>query len=98
MLWAWRITAASRCSTSNRTSLAIQAPQLLSARVIARTCGDTGFLVIANHGISPQLISDTFAAAAGFFARPEADKLVKVGQYNIGYLPVGPRIIARRYS
>ena len=59
------------------------------ARAIARTCEDTGFLVVANHGVPPRLVEDTFAVAAQFFARPEADKLaLKIGQYNIGYLPV----------
>jgi isopenicillin N synthase-like dioxygenase len=34
------------------------------ARAIARTCEDTGFLVVANHGVAPRLIEDTFAVAA----------------------------------
>src|SRR5215475_14317647 len=60
------------------------------ARAIARTCEDTGFLVVANHGVPQQLVDDTFAAAEEFFARPEPDKLaLKVGKYNIGYLPFG---------
>src|SRR5436305_14737517 len=33
------------------------------ARAIARTFEDTGFLVIANHGIPPRLVEDTFAVA-----------------------------------
>jgi len=64
------------------------------ARAVVRTFEDTGFLVIANHGIPPHLVEDTFAAAAQFFARPEADKLaLKVGQYNIGYLPFGAQVV-----
>jgi isopenicillin N synthase-like dioxygenase len=64
------------------------------ARTIARTCEDTGFLVIANHGIAPRLVADTFAVAARFFARPETDKLAqKVGRYNIGYLPFGGQVV-----
>jgi isopenicillin N synthase-like dioxygenase len=64
------------------------------ARAVARTFADTGFLVIANHGIAPRLIDDTFAAAARFFARPEADKLaLKIGKYNIGYLPFGGQVV-----
>jgi isopenicillin N synthase-like dioxygenase len=64
------------------------------ARAIARTCEDTGFLVIANHGVAPRLAEDTFAVAAQFFARPEADKLsLKVGKYNIGYLPFGGQVV-----
>ena len=34
------------------------------ARAVARTCEDTGFLVIANHGIPPRLGDDTFVVAA----------------------------------
>ena len=34
------------------------------ARAVARTCEDTGFLVIANHGIPPRLVDDTFVVAA----------------------------------
>ena len=39
------------------------------ARAVARTCEDTGFLVVANHGVPPCLAADTFAVAAKFFAR-----------------------------
>jgi isopenicillin N synthase-like dioxygenase len=64
------------------------------ARAIARTCEDTGFLVVANHGVAPRLIEDTFAVAAQFFARPEPDKLaLKIGKYNIGYLPFGGQVV-----
>ena len=64
------------------------------ARAIARTCEDTGFLVVANHGVPQRLVDDTFAVAAKFFARPEADKLaLKVGKYNIGYLPFGGQVV-----
>lgn len=63
-------------------------------RAVARTCEDTGFLVVANHGVPQRLIDDTFAVAARFFARPEADKLaLKIGQYNIGYLPFGGQVV-----
>jgi isopenicillin N synthase-like dioxygenase len=64
------------------------------ARAVARTCADTGFLVVANHGIAPELPANVFAQAARFFARDEADKLpYKVGQYNIGYLPFGGQVV-----
>jgi len=64
------------------------------ARAIARTFEDTGFLVVANHGVPPRLVADTFAVAAQFFARPEANKLaLKIGQYNIGYLPFGGQVV-----
>ena len=31
------------------------------ARAIARTCEDTGFLVVANHGVAQHLVDATFA-------------------------------------
>jgi isopenicillin N synthase-like dioxygenase len=64
------------------------------ARIFARTFADTGFLVIANHGVAQHLADDTFAVAAQFFAQPEPDKLaLKVGKYNIGYLPFGGQVV-----
>jgi isopenicillin N synthase-like dioxygenase len=64
------------------------------ARAVARACEDTGFMVIANHGVPPHLAEGTFAVAEAFFARPEADKLaLKIGQYNIGYLPFGGQVV-----
>jgi isopenicillin N synthase-like dioxygenase len=63
-------------------------------RAIARTCDDTGFLVVANHGVPQHLVDDTFAVAQHFFARPEGDKLaLKIGTYNIGYLPFGGQVV-----
>jgi isopenicillin N synthase-like dioxygenase len=64
------------------------------ARAVTRTCEDTGFLVVANHGV-PQAFPDrVFAVAAEFFARPEAEKLAhKIGDLNIGYLPFGGQTV-----
>jgi isopenicillin N synthase-like dioxygenase len=63
-------------------------------RAVARTCEDTGFLVVPNHGVAPRLAEDTFAVAAQFFARPKPDKLaLKIGKYNIGYLPLGGQVV-----
>ncbi len=64
------------------------------ARAIARTCEDTGFLVVANHGIPQALPDAVFAAARAFFARPESEKLrYKIGELNIGYLPFGGQTV-----
>jgi isopenicillin N synthase-like dioxygenase len=64
------------------------------SRAIARTCEDTGFLVVANHGVPQTLPDGMFAAAAKFFARPEPDKLaLKIGDLNIGYLPFGGQTV-----
>src|SRR5215468_7762271 len=64
------------------------------ACAIARTCEDTGFLVVANHGVAQHLVDDTFAVAEQFFARREGDKLaLRIGKYNIGYLPFGGQVV-----
>jgi isopenicillin N synthase-like dioxygenase len=64
------------------------------ARAVARTCEDTGFLVVANHGIAPELVANAFAQTGRFFARDEATKLaLKIGRYNIGYLPFGGQTV-----
>lgn len=61
---------------------------------VARTCEDTGFLVVANHGVPQALPDRVFAAAAEFFAQPEAEKLaLKIGELNIGYLPFGGQTV-----
>jgi len=62
------------------------------ARAIARACEDTGFLVIANHGVPPHLTENTSAVAAQFFAKPEPDKLgLMIGKYNIAICRLGAR-------
>lgn len=64
------------------------------AEQVARTCEDTGFLVLSGHGIDPALPAGCFAAAARFFALPEEEKLaLKVGALNIGFLPTGAQVI-----
>jgi isopenicillin N synthase-like dioxygenase len=64
------------------------------ASAIENTCRDTGFLVIANHGIDQALIDATFASAEAFFDRPTEFKMaLKVGDLNIGYLPYGAQIV-----
>ncbi len=64
------------------------------AQAIDKTCRDTGFLVIANHGIDPALVDGAFAAANAFFDRAADRKLqLKIGDLNIGYLPYGAQIV-----
>jgi isopenicillin N synthase-like dioxygenase len=64
------------------------------ARHVARTCRDTGFLVLANHGVPQGLSDGCFAAAAAFFDLPMERKLaLKVGDINVGYLPQGAQVI-----
>src|SRR5437764_9839870 len=89
-------------STTNRIPVLDIGPYLAGepralkplAAAIARTCEDTGFLVVANHGVPPDLPERVFAQAARFFALPPEAKLaLKVGQYNIGYLPFGGQTV-----
>ena len=69
------------------------AAEALAERV-ARTCEDTGFLVLSGHGIDPALPAACFEAAARFFALPDEVKLsLKVGALNIGFLPTGAQVI-----
>jgi isopenicillin N synthase-like dioxygenase len=64
------------------------------AEAIARTCVDTGFLVITNHGISQTLIDGAFDAASAFFDMDEERKrALTIGDLNIGYLPYGAQIV-----
>jgi isopenicillin N synthase-like dioxygenase len=64
------------------------------ARHVARSCEDTGFLVLAGHDVPPALPEACFAAAADFFALPSERKLaLHVGELNIGYLPQGAQVI-----
>ena len=61
-------------------------------RDVAKAAGDTGFMVVVNHGVPRALIDECFAAARQFFDRDEAYKLaLKAGNLNIGYLPYPPR-------
>jgi len=61
---------------------------------VARSCEDTGFLVLANHGVPQGLIDGCFDAASRFFDLPMERKLaLKVGALNIGYLPMGAQTI-----
>lgn len=64
------------------------------AEEVARVCLDTGFLVIANHGVPQTIIDSAFASAAELFALDEPSKLaLKIGSENIGYLPYGGQTV-----
>lgn len=64
------------------------------AAALSRTCDDTGFLVIQNHGVDPTLVAGAFDAASDFFDLEEPRKLeMKIGDLNIGYLPYGAQTV-----
>lgn len=54
-----------------------------TAHAIGQAGREIGFFRIAAHGIAPELIAQTYAAAARFFAQPDAEKL----RYYIGDSP-----------
>jgi isopenicillin N synthase-like dioxygenase len=69
------------------------AAEALAGEVV-RTCLDTGFLVITNHGVPQAIVDRAFEAAATFFALDEASKFaLKIGKENIGYLPYGGQTV-----
>ncbi|WP_252109675.1 MULTISPECIES: 2-oxoglutarate and iron-dependent oxygenase domain-containing protein [unclassified Halomonas] len=62
------------------------------ANAIGEACERTGFFYVHGHGIGPELIEQAFAMAAGFFARPFAEKdalnIVGSGLSLRGYTPL----------
>ncbi|HEX3954266.1 MAG TPA: 2-oxoglutarate and iron-dependent oxygenase domain-containing protein [Stellaceae bacterium] len=74
------------------------AAKRLVAAAVDRACRDIGFLVISGHGIDPDLVEETRAAARNFFDLPLAEKM-QVGQpardVTRGYIPVGGEAVAR---
>lgn len=57
---------------------------------INQACGDIGFFMVTGHGVAPELIADTYAAASAFFDLPVEEKL-KIRQpapdISRGYTP-----------
>jgi isopenicillin N synthase-like dioxygenase len=68
------------------------------AAAVDRACRDIGFLVISGHGVAPELIEKTSAAAREFFDLPVAEKM-RVGQpardVTRGYTPLESEAVAR---
>jgi isopenicillin N synthase-like dioxygenase len=59
---------------------------------LGRTCRETGFFLLQGHGVDPALIDAVFAGAAGFFARPEAEKAalsIATNPHNRGWARLG---------
>ncbi|PRY26356.1 isopenicillin N synthase-like dioxygenase [Aliiruegeria haliotis] len=59
---------------------------------LGRACRDTGFFLLANHGIPGTLIDRVFAQSDAFFARTEAEKTtldIRRNRHNRGWACMG---------
>lgn len=59
---------------------------------LGAACRETGFFLLTGHGMSKTLISDVFAQADAFFARPEAEKRlldIRNNPHNRGWAAQG---------
>jgi isopenicillin N synthase-like dioxygenase len=62
------------------------------AAAIGRACRDTGFFLVANHGISADLVAAQFEASKRFFALPLEQRValhMRHSPTRAGYEPVG---------
>src|SRR5947208_13516371 len=51
---------------------------------------EVGFLIVVEHGVSPELIERTFAEARRFHAQPSEAKLaLRMNEHNNGYMAMG---------
>ncbi|MEP7300613.1 MAG: 2-oxoglutarate and iron-dependent oxygenase domain-containing protein [Caldimonas sp.] len=69
----------------------VAARRAVAAR-IGRACREVGFFVVTGHGVPADLIADTFAAGAAFFAQPgETKRAMAIGRLgsNRGYVGTG---------
>jgi len=63
---------------------------------LGRACRETGFFVLTGHGVDPALRADAFAAAAGFFHQPDAQKdrlSIAQSPHNRGYSRIGEEFL-----
>jgi len=71
-----------------------------AATAIDRACRDTGFFLVAGHGIAPERLASLERAARTFFARPDAEKaeiaMVHGGRAWRGWFPEGGELTAGR--
>ena len=69
-----------------------------TAAAIDRACRDTGFFLVAGHGVAGTALVDLDAAAREFFARPEAEKagiaMARGGRAWRGWFPEGGELTA----
>jgi isopenicillin N synthase-like dioxygenase len=56
-------------------------------RQVCAACEGIGFFYVVDHGVAPRVIDDCFAAAAGFFALPLAERnRIPINRWNRGYM------------
>ena len=61
-------------------------------RDLGKACRETGFFLVANHGIPDELISGVFEKADAFFALPVSEKAkldIRLGNTNRGWTGEG---------
>lgn len=59
------------------------------ANEIANACTDIGFFVVTGHGVSPQLIDETYNITRAFFDLSDAEKrATPLNEYGAGYSPL----------
>lgn len=56
---------------------------------LSRSLSETGFAVVTDHGIEPELISETYEAWKKFFDKSLEEKLALAKDNNMGYIPFG---------
>jgi isopenicillin N synthase-like dioxygenase len=71
--------------------------KLAVARRFGDACEYTGFLMIAGHGVPPELTDRMLAACRGFFDLPETEKrrVCPVTENGPGYRPIATVALAR---
>ncbi|MBT9383132.1 isopenicillin N synthase family oxygenase [Pseudooceanicola sp. CBS1P-1] len=64
---------------------------------VDRTCRETGFLAVGNHGVSEQVIADLWACLTAFFDQPQpAKEALRPGPGQpYGYLGTGTEALAK---
>lgn len=69
--------------------------QAAVAQEIARACTDIGFFLIVGHGVSKQLIDDTYAVTREFFDLPDAQKrATPLNEFGAGYSPLQGEVLS----
>lgn len=65
------------------------------AREIARACTEIGFFVIVGHGVSKQLINDTYNITRAFFDLSDAEKCeTSLNEFGAGYSPLQGEVLS----